>query len=799
MSLNKSQALNTAKQYVLQRNVRAAVEIYREIIEADPTDLDAINTLGDLFLSTGRPQEAIAQFSRVAVGYIEGGHTRKAIATLKKMIVSDPSNIETAIKLADLYAQAGLPSEARQHYLQISEALTRKGQTSEALIVYRKTVDLDPSNTSGRIKLGELYLREGMNDQAYEAFVTAADQLAAKSENRRALNAYNEALAIRPDNQEVLAKARKTLALLGVADPDKSLRESISKITEPAGSTRGSDSAALATDLPVDSPAPDLPSSDIFVVNEISKAEILVAYGQVNKAITMLADVLRARPDNIDVHIKLKDIYLRTGMMAEAGGECIELQRIHEARGESERARDYAVRASRLTQSLEHPSGDLPEPTRKRAPSPRVEAARTMFDSTAAAKARPVATRLEPRTAQPVRATVSTAPLGTPAVEAKKKPVPAPAPVPNPRPVITKVEAPTVEAKKEPVPAPILDPRPVITRLETPAAQPSRVTFSVAPSEPRVVEAIIIPASDPPQEILSSPVEALVQVSASEMLSVPSRESALTLTTHKTVETLPALLTISSPVKRRRGLVAAAVAAGVIVLLGGSAVIGGFAYDSHLDKQYQALLQEAPALAVPVLVPDVLSEETPPTQENEQLMVVVTPGAQNEAPAERQRIEREPIRNEAPPPAPQPVVEQPKVTTRSASVPPRVAVSSDNAASENRTPTGLPVNVPIGSSPPVEPPPKAVRQSPGVVLGAALKRVEAVYPPAARQARLGGAVAVEVNISEQGNVTSARAISGPALLRNAAVMAAQGWKFKASTLGGVPVKTTTTIVFNFRF
>jgi protein TonB len=77
--------------------------------------------------------------------------------------------------------------------------------------------------------------------------------------------------------------------------------------------------------------------------------------------------------------------------------------------------------------------------------------------------------------------------------------------------------------------------------------------------------------------------------------------------------------------------------------------------------------------------------------------------------------------------------------------------------------------------------------------------VDPVYPPAAKQARLGGAVAVEVNINEQGNVTSARAISGPAILRSSAVMAAQGWKFKASTLGGVPVKTTTTIVFNFKF
>src|SRR5207247_4998892 len=105
MSLNKSQALSIAKEYVLQRNVRAAIAIYREIIEADPTDLTAINTLGDLYASTGLVQDAITQFSRVADSYIESGFTRKAIATLKKIIAADPANTKTAIKLADIYAR----------------------------------------------------------------------------------------------------------------------------------------------------------------------------------------------------------------------------------------------------------------------------------------------------------------------------------------------------------------------------------------------------------------------------------------------------------------------------------------------------------------------------------------------------------------------------------------------------------------------------------------------------------------------------------------------------------------------
>jgi len=145
------------------------------------------------------------------------------------------------------------------------------------------------------------------------------------------------------------------------------------------------------------------------------------------------------------------------------------------------------------------------------------------------------------------------------------------------------------------------------------------------------------------------------------------------------------------------------------------------------------------------------------------------------------------------------VTEPPKATTRPSPILPRTAVSPEShTGTDNRTPLGIPVDVPIGASNPAEPPPKAVRRSPGVVTGSAVKRVDPVYPPAAREARLAGVVAVEVTVSEQGNVTSARALSGPTLLQNAAVSAARAWKFKASTLGGTPVTTTTTIFFNFK-
>jgi len=94
-------------------------------------------------------------------------------------------------------------------------------------------------------------------------------------------------------------------------------------------------------------------------------------------------------------------------------------------------------------------------------------------------------------------------------------------------------------------------------------------------------------------------------------------------------------------------------------------------------------------------------------------------------------------------------------------------------------------------------PPRIVRKSGGVFQGSATRRVEPTYPPLAKAARVSGSVVVEVTADEEGNIISARALSGHPLLKDAAVAAARGWKFKPTLLQGEPVKVIGTITFNF--
>jgi TonB family protein len=85
----------------------------------------------------------------------------------------------------------------------------------------------------------------------------------------------------------------------------------------------------------------------------------------------------------------------------------------------------------------------------------------------------------------------------------------------------------------------------------------------------------------------------------------------------------------------------------------------------------------------------------------------------------------------------------------------------------------------------------------GVLNGKALSLPAPTYPEVARRMRASGTVEVEVIVDENGKVISARAVSGPGMLRDVAVQAAERARFSPTKLSGQPVKISGRINYNF--
>ena len=102
---------------------------------------------------------------------------------------------------------------------------------------------------------------------------------------------------------------------------------------------------------------------------------------------------------------------------------------------------------------------------------------------------------------------------------------------------------------------------------------------------------------------------------------------------------------------------------------------------------------------------------------------------------------------------------------------------------------------PAAEPPAPKPPVKAV--SGGVLNGSAINLPRPVYTDSARRSGQEGIVSVEVLIDITGKVISARAVSGPNLLRGAAEDAARRARFYPTLLSGQPMRITGVIKYNF--
>jgi len=85
----------------------------------------------------------------------------------------------------------------------------------------------------------------------------------------------------------------------------------------------------------------------------------------------------------------------------------------------------------------------------------------------------------------------------------------------------------------------------------------------------------------------------------------------------------------------------------------------------------------------------------------------------------------------------------------------------------------------------------------GVLNSKARSLPKPAYPAAAAAIGAEGAVSVGIVVDEEGNVVSARAVSGHPLLRAAAVSAAREAKFVPTMLNGELVKVSGVLIYNF--
>ena len=173
--------------YMGRGNPEKALAVYQQALQIDPTSAVIHNSLGRLYQKQGKREQAIAEFQevlrhepdnadvRVTLGflYLEAEQYDKALQQLMEAVKAQPDNPQLISDLGTVYVYVGLPEEA--------------------LDMYRWALELDPSLFRTHVLLGDVCL--GTHDIAC------------------AIEAYQQALQLQPDNQAVLDKLQQANTL----------------------------------------------------------------------------------------------------------------------------------------------------------------------------------------------------------------------------------------------------------------------------------------------------------------------------------------------------------------------------------------------------------------------------------------------------------------------------------------------------------------------------------------------------------------------------------------------------------
>ncbi|MFO0659773.1 MAG: tetratricopeptide repeat protein [Polyangiaceae bacterium] len=229
MAVDREKVQEAARKFAEKKRFDKAIIEYQRIIQEDPNDARILLKIGELQTKMDAFQAAIETYERVGKIYVQQGFARKAIAVylqIRDLIGKHVPQLEERYahilpRLAELYEQCGLISDALPAYDEIATKLLKAGKDQEAIVAFRKLVELDPGNPLGHLRLAEALVKVKDLASSGQQFLVASDLLVKLGRRDDALKVLERALGFRPD--PVLAK-RAARMFLERAQPDDGMR-----------------------------------------------------------------------------------------------------------------------------------------------------------------------------------------------------------------------------------------------------------------------------------------------------------------------------------------------------------------------------------------------------------------------------------------------------------------------------------------------------------------------------------------------------------------------------------------------
>ena len=196
MPFDRDATLRKAEKLLRQGKLDLAIAEYRSVIEAEPSDWNTANTLGDLYIRAKQTDKAVAEYSRIADHLANEGFVPKAVALYKKILKIKPDEERAMWHLGTIAARQGLLVDARAQFSTLAERRRGRGDRRGEAEARIQLGDLDGADLQTRLTGARARLELGQQEQAVEAFKKIAADLEEKGKTAESLKVIEEAAAL---------------------------------------------------------------------------------------------------------------------------------------------------------------------------------------------------------------------------------------------------------------------------------------------------------------------------------------------------------------------------------------------------------------------------------------------------------------------------------------------------------------------------------------------------------------------------------------------------------------------------